>query len=236
MVRNPLETTHSASSSNSFPDATSVWMITSSRERKPRWPLVVAVAFHAVLLMLQLPASTLIEAEPEVRERVTLLPPPRFEPPQPEPERLEPPIERRQAIPDPTPDDPEPLFEEVEIETHLELPSPDRIFEFPEGPPPLPDPGPMLIRGDIEAPVALDKVQPKYPEIARKVRRQGVVVVKAVIDTDGRVVDAKILKSLGFGLDEAALEAALQWRFTPATLHGKPVPVYMNLSVIFNMT
>lgn len=214
-----------------------VWMLTARTEGRRPWPLILAIGVHAGLLLLQFPKVTEIEAEPERKQHILLVPPPRFEPPKPEPIELKPPKVRKQPIPDPSPDDPEPLIEDFEIEPALDLPSTDELFVVPDGPPPLPqDTGPIAIRGEVKAPVVVEKIYPQYTEIARRARRQGVVVLKAVIDREGRVVDAKILKPLGFGLDEAALEAAGQWRFTPATLHGKPVAVYMNLTVTFSMS
>jgi protein TonB len=59
------------------------------------------------------------------------------------------------------------------------------------------------------------------------------VILEAIIEKDGTVRDAKVLRGLGFGLDEAARDALLDWRFEPGTLHGEPVPVRYTLSVDF---
>ncbi|MCB1037403.1 MAG: energy transducer TonB [Acidobacteria bacterium] len=217
-------------------DETSVWTLTAQEEKKRPWPLIAAVAFHALLLMLQLPAGPDLEAEPEHKEHLFVVETPRFKPPEPPVIELQRPATRIQPIPDPTPDDPEPLVNEVEIEPELRLPAPDDIFEFPEGPPPLPrETGPLQIVGEVEAPVALEKVKPGYTELARRARLQGIVIVEAVINADGEVVDARIRKPLGLGLDESALDAVHQWRFAPATLRGQPVAVYMNLTVHFHL-
>jgi protein TonB len=61
------------------------------------------------------------------------------------------------------------------------------------------------------------------------------VIVEAVIDEQGRVTDVRILRGLPMGLDREAVAAVRQWRFTPATLQGKPVKVYFSLTVNFRI-
>jgi protein TonB len=56
-----------------------------------------------------------------------------------------------------------------------------------------------------------------------------------VIDRQGNVTEARVLKGLPFGLDHAALAAIRQWKFQPGTLNGQPVPVYYNLTVNFRI-
>ncbi len=79
------------------------------------------------------------------------------------------------------------------------------------------------------------RVQPEYTEIARKARIKGIVIVEAVIDRQGNVTEARILKPLPMGLDLEALRAIRQWKFKPGTLNGQPVPVYYNLTVNFQI-
>jgi protein TonB len=99
-------------------------------------------------------------------------------------------------------------------------------------PPPLPD-EPIRYRPDMTRPQIVSRVQPQYTELARRARLQGTAIVEAVIDEEGRVRDVRILKSLGMGLDRAALDAVAQWRFTPATLNGRPIKVLYTLTVNF---
>lgn len=74
----------------------------------------------------------------------------------------------------------------------------------------------------------------KYPEIARKAGVEGRVVVNVLIDESGRVVDAKILKSLGNnGCDEAAIEAIKSVKWKPAKQRDKPVKVWVGIPVVF---
>jgi protein TonB len=62
-----------------------------------------------------------------------------------------------------------------------------------------------------------------------------VVIVQAIIDKQGTVTDVKVLKPLPMGLDKAAADAVAKWKFKPATLNGKPVDVYYNLTVNFTL-
>ena len=63
-------------------------------------------------------------------------------------------------------------------------------------------------------------------------RLQGTVVLEALVDEQGRVADARVLRSLPL-LDESALAAAKQWEFTPALLNGEPVPVIVTMEMHF---
>jgi protein TonB len=78
-------------------------------------------------------------------------------------------------------------------------------------------------------------VSPVYPPIAQSARVQGVVIVEAIIDREGRVGYVRILRSIPL-LDQAALDAVKQWEFTPTHLNGSPVPVIMTATVQFTLT
>lgn len=95
--------------------------------------------------------------------------------------------------------------------------------------------GVLRVGGDVKAPVVLQRVEPVYPEVARKARVSGIVILEAVIDRTGAVKDVRVLEGLPFGLDEAAVDAVKQWRFAPATLNGQPVDVLFNLTVSFKI-
>jgi protein TonB len=77
-------------------------------------------------------------------------------------------------------------------------------------------------------------VQPQYPPLAQAARKEGVVIVELTIGTDGRVQDAKILKSVAL-LDQAALDAVRQWVFTPTLLNGVPQTILYNVTVTFQL-
>ena len=77
--------------------------------------------------------------------------------------------------------------------------------------------------------------QPVYPPIAQAARVQGIVIIEATIGADGRVVNARILRSVPL-LDQAALDAVRQWQYTPTLLNGVPVPVIMTVTVKFTLS
>jgi TonB family protein len=72
-------------------------------------------------------------------------------------------------------------------------------------------------------PVVVHRVDPEYSEEARKARYSGVVIVYMEIDQTGRPRNLKIVKGVGLGLDEKAIEAVSQWRFKPGLKDGRPV-------------
>ncbi len=88
---------------------------------------------------------------------------------------------------------------------------------------------------DIIKPTKTLHVDPQYTEIARKARIQGAVILRATIDQQGGITDVEVLRGLQMGLTEAAVAAVRQWKFTPATLNGRPVAVYFNLTVTFQL-
>lgn len=97
-------------------------------------------------------------------------------------------------------------------------------------------PPPAAIRVDsrFHPPVKLHDVAPVYPDLAREARVEGVVVIECRIDTNGRVVDARVLRGHPL-LDGAALDAVRLWRYRPTLLNGQPVPVLMTVTVRFSL-
>src|SRR5215813_9800519 len=104
----------------------------------------------------------------------------------------------------------------------------------PPPPPPPPPPAPVRVGGNIKPPTKVRDVKPVYPSIAQSARVQGIVIIEATIGPDGRVQEAKVLRSIPL-LDAAALDAVKQWVFTPTTLNGTPVPVIMTVTVNFTL-
>jgi protein TonB len=94
---------------------------------------------------------------------------------------------------------------------------------------------PVRVGGNVLAPVAVQRFDPEYTEIARRARIQGIVIIEAVIDRQGNVTDARIIKGMPMGLDQEALRAIKRWKFKPGTLNGQPIPVYFNLSINFRL-
>ncbi len=95
--------------------------------------------------------------------------------------------------------------------------------------------GVYRIGGGVSAPVPIFKVEPEYSEEARKAKFQGTVLLSIVVDETGKTRDIKVLRALGLGLDEKAIEAVMKWRFRPAYKDGKPVAVAANVEVNFRL-
>ncbi len=99
----------------------------------------------------------------------------------------------------------------------------------------LPDVAPPRPGGDISAPELVRRIEPAYPEIARRARQEGVVVVEAIISSSGTIEDVRVVKSAGVLLDSAAEEAVRKWRYRPATLNGRAVRVLLTVTVAFRL-
>jgi TonB family protein len=106
---------------------------------------------------------------------------------------------------------------------------------------------PTLKVGDgVTAPKIVYQPEPKFTKIARKQKVSGVATVSIIVDTEGNPRNVHIIRSIAdnvdkkhqaaaVSLDQAAIDAVKQYKFTPATLHGKPVPVYLNVEVNFQI-
>lgn len=102
-------------------------------------------------------------------------------------------------------------------------------------PPPSPAGGVHRIGGNISPPQLSSKIEPAYSDEARAARFQGTVVVYAEISPDGTPHRLRVIRRLGFGLDERALDAIAQWRFKPGTKDGQPVNVAATIEVNFRL-
>jgi protein TonB len=136
---------------------------------------------------------------------------------------------------------PEPEFEPIETAfvPAPELPGVGIIDGAePIAPPPFvdvaPTPAPVRVGGHVRPPEKVRDAAPLYPAIAQAARVEGVVVIEATIGVDGRVEQARVLRSVPL-LDQAALAAVQEWTYTPTTLNGVPVPVIMTVTVHFKL-
>ena len=200
-----------------------------------RYSLGLAVFLHVVLLVVKLPDLYGEVVAPPPKPKVFVVQQVRFKPPPPKEEiQIPKPKSKKVPIPDPTPNEPEPI--RIEEPEEVDIPRIDDVnLELPEAPPaPEPD-RPIHITGDVTQPERINEAKPQYTEIARKARIQGVVILQATIDKNGDITDVKVLRGLQMGLTEAAVAAVTQWKFKPATLNGKPVAVYYNLTVNFQL-
>ena len=95
--------------------------------------------------------------------------------------------------------------------------------------------GVFRVGGGVTAPVPLFRPEPEYSEEARKAKYQGTVVLYVEVDTSGHPRNLKVMRSLGLGLDEKAIEAVEKWKFRPGYKDGKPVTVAATVEVNFRL-
>jgi TonB family protein len=93
----------------------------------------------------------------------------------------------------------------------------------------------LKVGGNVKPPAVLVKVNPTYPQEAQDKRIQGVVVLAIVIGEDGSVIDTEVRRSVP-ELDQAAIDAVLQWEYEPTLLNGNPVEVEMDVTINFTLS
>lgn len=89
--------------------------------------------------------------------------------------------------------------------------------------------------GEVSAPQVIFGPDPEYSEQARKANYEGVCVVSLFVDPQGHPRDVHVVRSLGMGLDEKAIEAVERWKFQPSMKDGIPVAVALNIEVTFRL-
>jgi TonB family protein len=97
------------------------------------------------------------------------------------------------------------------------------------------EPAAIPVGGKVREPRLVQRVEPAYPDTARIARIQGPVVLEAIITTEGRVEELRVLSSPSPLLSESALSAVSRWRYLPATLNGRPVTVFLTVTVDFKL-
>ena len=102
-------------------------------------------------------------------------------------------------------------------------------------PPPPARKDPVPVGSGIRPPMRVVYVPPVYPPMALAAHKEGTVILQAVIDEMGNVREVKVLRSVLL-LDDAALQAVANWKFTPTLLNGTAVPVVMTVTVAFTLT
>jgi len=95
--------------------------------------------------------------------------------------------------------------------------------------------GAYRIGGEVSAPVLISKIEPEYSEEARKAKYSGSVLLSIVVDQNGLPRDIRIVRPLGLGLDQKAIEAVMRWRFRPGMKGGRAVPVQAQVEVSFRL-
>lgn len=114
-----------------------------------------------------------------------------------------------------------------------------RPIVLAEARPMKPDPAKLKALGltpnDVQAPVAITRPQPAYPESARQARVQGSVEMECVITDTGSVSQCRVLKGVNPACDAEAIRSVSEWRYTPTLLKGKPVPAYVTITVQYKL-
>src|SRR5438876_7929718 len=95
--------------------------------------------------------------------------------------------------------------------------------------------GVYRVGGGVTAPAVLYKIDPEYSEEARKAKYSGTVVLYIEVDQTGHAKNLRVVKGIGLGLDEKALEAVSKWRFKPGLKDGKAVVVEAHIEVNFRL-
>jgi TonB family protein len=86
-----------------------------------------------------------------------------------------------------------------------------------------------------DPPVALTKVDPKYPATARRARLEGAVVLYGIITKEGRVTEVAVVNGIDEQLDSSAVEAFRRWRFEPGRKNGSPIPLEVVVEIPFRL-
>ncbi len=198
------------------------------------WSFGLAALFHMILFLIHFSGWEPREIKPPERTPGFVVQPVRIKEPPLQQEVIQPPV-KKLPIPDPTPDEVEPIRSVAEIRSELDIPIDDMLLEIPEEPPAAGANPTLVVGGDVLPPEKIYAPLPPYTESARKARISGTVIVQAIVDQEGKVTHVKLLKGLGFGLDESAMAAIKQWKFKPATVKGAPVQVAYSLTVRFEL-
>jgi len=91
------------------------------------------------------------------------------------------------------------------------------------------------ISGEVSSPILLFKVEPEFSEEARKAKYQGMVILYGEVDINGKLRNVRVVRGLGLGLDEKAMEAVKQWKFRPGYQNGRPVVAAATIEVNFHL-
>lgn len=209
------------------------------RERRfSRYALIAALMLHLLIFAFNWPSLSTAVTRPDDGVEVVVFPITRFKIPPRKVHEEEIKVPAKEIpIPDPDPQAPEPIRKEEELRFE-EYPFDDQFLpaaEIPEAPPVDDSPYQVGTAGLI-APRILRRVPPVYPEPARKIHYEGMVVLELIISKTGQVESVTVLRKEPFGLTEAAVEAARQWEFEASTFNGRPVKIRYQLSVRFHLS
>jgi protein TonB len=222
-----------------------------------RGPLAISLTAHiAAVAGIVIPTLYVVGAPPALPTMMAFVAPldaPPPPPPPPPPARTAPerPVARASAdaapVETPAAIAPEPVFDPMEsgvpggvdggIAGGVVGGIVGGLTEAPPPPPPPASPAPKVpirVGGNIAEPTVLVRVPPDYPEIAARAQIHGVVILEAQVDEDGIVQDVRVLRSVKF-LDQSAIAALKQWRYTPLMLNGEAQPFVLTVSLTFRL-
>jgi len=115
-------------------------------------------------------------------------------------------------------------------------PAADKTAPKAENPVPAAEEPVYSVGGPVTDPIPIQRPAPPFTAAAREGKVEGSVLLKVVLGKDGAVRDARVLRGLGYGLDESAAETvAKRWQFKPATLNGRPVNAEVLVEVNFRL-
>jgi TonB family protein len=93
---------------------------------------------------------------------------------------------------------------------------------------------PYRVEGKVQPPKRISGMEPVLPKLEPGVKVSGKLILEPIIDEQGNVTDVKVVQGVPMGITEAVVAAVRTWKFTPATLKGRPVPVYFTLTLNFD--
>ena len=93
----------------------------------------------------------------------------------------------------------------------------------------------MSVGGGVSAPQVIHSAEPEFTDDARRADFQGSAAIQLIVDAQGNPQDIVVLRHLGMGLDEKAVEAVRQYKFRPAMYQGRPVAVQMVIELDFHL-
>jgi len=222
---------------------------TASQDAGTRLTLPLSMAVHVaaitVLIVAPLVATNVLPTPRRLMQVLLDAPVQPPEPPPPVP-ASRPPVEAARAdiapleAPDTitpeaiTPKMTDPAFVEFSTSSGIVFGGSDVPSVVEPPPPPPPAREAVRVGGAVTAPTKIVDVTPVYPPIAQAAGVEGLVIIQATIGVDGRVTNATVLRPAPL-LEEAALNAVRQWRYTPTRLNGEPVAVVMTVTVSFRL-
>jgi protein TonB len=237
-------------------------LITGQTQHGPRphvGPVVVSMVLHAGVIAGVLIGTFWFITPPIPRQQMMMafVAPPPPPPPPPPPAPVPPEVKVKVDTPVPTSGNvaptqmpteitPEPPVEEIDEGELAGVPGgvPGGIAGgvlgglMPEAPPPPPPPPaprkPVRIGGQIKEPAIIHRVQPEYPALAVASKMEGVVILEAIVDEEGRVESVRSLRTATI-FDDPAIKAVRQWRYSPVLLNGRPEKFILTVVVSFNL-